>query len=48
MQASLQTASNSLPAVNGVFAQSQRRDNLTYQVMTIVAILVLLCSLGVF
>ena len=43
-----QTASNSLPAVNCVFAKSQRRNDLVYQAMTIVAMLVLLCSLGVF
>ncbi len=48
MQPSLQDASNSLPAVNGVYAKSQRSSDLTYQAMTIVAMLVLLCSLGLF
>jgi hypothetical protein len=34
--------------VTGVFAQSQRREDLAYQAMTIAAMLMLLCSLWVF
>ena len=48
MQPSPQTASTSLPALHGMNTPSQRRKNLCYQVMTIAAMLVLLCSLWVF
>jgi hypothetical protein len=45
MQTSLESASTSLPELTGVLANSQRQRDLAYQIMTIVAILVLLCSL---
>ena len=48
MQSSLQSASTSLPALTGEFAKSRRQGDLAYQVMTIAAMLVLLCSLWVF
>jgi hypothetical protein len=48
MQTSLQSASTSLPALTGVIAKSRRQGDLAYQVMTIAAMLVLLCSLWVF
>jgi hypothetical protein len=48
MQTSLQSASTSLPALTGVLSNSQRQGDLAYQVVTIAAMLVLLCSLGVF
>jgi hypothetical protein len=48
MQTSFQSASNSLPVLTGVFAKSRRQGDLAYQVMTIAAIVVLLCSLGIF
>jgi hypothetical protein len=48
MQSSLQSASTSLPELTGVLANSDRHGELAYQIMTIAAMLVLLCSLWVF
>jgi hypothetical protein len=48
MRTSLQSASTSLPALTGAFAKPRRRGDLAYQAMTIVAMLVLLCSRWVF
>ena len=48
MQTSLQSASTSLPTLSGAFAKSRRQGDLAYQIMTIAAMLVLLCSLWVF
>jgi hypothetical protein len=48
MQSNFESASTSLPALTGVFARSRRQGDLVYQIMTIAAMLVLLCSLWVF
>jgi hypothetical protein len=48
MQTSHQSASTSLPVLTGALSNSQRQGDLAYQIMTIAAMLVLLCSLWVF
>jgi hypothetical protein len=48
MQPSPDTASNSLPALNGATTETRRREDLFYQGMTIAAIALLLLSLGLF
>jgi hypothetical protein len=48
MVSSQQTASDSMPAPAEGLAQSRRADDLTYQAVTVAAILMLLASLWVF
>jgi hypothetical protein len=48
MLSSPQTASATLPAPAGGSSQSRRADDLTYQAVTVAAILLLLASLWVF
>jgi hypothetical protein len=48
MQSSPQTASASLQASDEEFTPSRRADDLTYQFVTVAAILLLLASLWVF
>jgi hypothetical protein len=48
MQPSPSTASDSLPALAAGCAETRRREDLAYQVMTVAAIVVLLFSLWVF
>jgi hypothetical protein len=48
VQSSTQSAANSLPQAEGRELQSLKRADLTYQVVTVAAIVLLLASLWVF
>jgi hypothetical protein len=48
MPASIQSANNSIAQTEAGDLRTQKRADLTYQTMTIAAILLLLASLGVF
>jgi hypothetical protein len=48
MSSSTQSAENSLPQADGKELQSLKRADLTYQAVTVAAILLLLASLWVF